>query len=77
MIIKVPVYVEIGKCSDPEFLDFIAKKTSDEFYQILRKKNFEKFHKEWFSGSKTGVVETSHFEILSLAQALEKLRVKK
>lgn len=76
MIIKIPVYVEIGKVSDPEWLDFVSKEFSKEFYQILRKKNFEKFLKD-FNVASHELTTISDIQILSTDQALESLRTKK
>lgn len=76
MIIKIPIYVEIGNVSDPDYLSLVSKKFSKEFYQILRKKNFEKFLKD-FNVTCGHLVKVTDIQILSTDQALESLRTKK
>jgi len=76
MIVKIPIYVEIGKVSDTESISLVAKKLSKEFYQILRKKNFEKYLKE-LNATIGDITTISDLQILSTDQALESLRTKK
>lgn len=76
MIIKIPIYVEIGNVSDPSYVDLVGKKVSKEFYLILRKKNLEKFLKE-LNVTIGDLTKITDLQVLSTEQALESLRTKK
>lgn len=76
MIIKIPIYVEIGTVSDPDHLKLVGDKFAKEFYLTLRKKSYEKFLKQT-NLNLSPLVKISDLQILSTDQALESLRTKK
>lgn len=76
MIIKVPLYVEIGSVKEATDLQNLSKLISFEFYLRLRKESFEKLIKKInrLEPKSTGI---SELQIISIDEALESLRTKK
>lgn len=76
MIIKVPIYVEIGGVTNNELLQSVVDVFGERFTRILRKENLEKA----FTQSETKVIKgvvKGDISIKTKEQALEYLRTRK
>lgn len=76
MIIKVPIYLEVEKVSNPEILPEVVELVGKLFTIILRKEDFNKnsIHRTNYSMLEK---QFGDFKIIQREKALEYLRTKK